>query len=69
MYKRIIPLVRKDKAMYYHSLQYTKKLLVSYLVKYGTYIKMNKFKDDKIAISSLKKALSYEKNIPIAYID
>ncbi|MCS0671614.1 tetratricopeptide repeat protein [Cytobacillus firmus] len=67
MYKRIVPLVRKDRAMYYHSLQYTKKLLVSYLVKYGTYLKMNKFKDDKIAISSLKKALSYEKNIPIAY--
>ncbi|MEK3820299.1 hypothetical protein MKY20_14630 [Cytobacillus sp. FSL W8-0315] len=67
MYKRIIPLVRKDRAMYFHSLQYTKKLLVSYLVKYGTYLKMNQIKDDKIAVASLKKALSYEKNIPIAY--
>lgn len=67
MYKRIIPLIRKDRAMYYHSLQYTKKLLVSHLVKYGTYLKMNQIKDDKIAVSSLKKALSYEKNFPIAY--
>lgn len=53
--------------MYYHSLQYTKKLFVTYLVKYGTYLKMNQIKDDKIAISSLKNALSYERNIPIAY--
>ncbi|MBT2686770.1 tetratricopeptide repeat protein [Bacillus sp. ISL-47] len=28
---------------------------------------MNNFKDDRDAISSIRKALSYEKNIPIAY--
>ncbi|MCC3646871.1 hypothetical protein JGK52_09285 [Cytobacillus oceanisediminis] len=28
---------------------------------------MNNFKDDRVAFSSLKKALNYEKNIPIAY--
>ncbi|MBX9975205.1 tetratricopeptide repeat protein [Cytobacillus firmus] len=67
MYKRIVPLVREDRAMYNHSLQYTKKLLVTCLVKYGTYLKVNKLKDDNTAVSSLKKALSYEKNIPIAY--
>lgn len=67
MYKRLIPLVKKDRAMHEHILKYTKNLLVSYLIKYGTYMKMNNFKDDRVAFSSLTKALSYQKNIPIAY--
>ncbi|WP_394139056.1 tetratricopeptide repeat protein [Cytobacillus oceanisediminis] len=67
MYKRLIPLTRKNRKMHEYSLKYTKKLLVSYLIKYGTYLKMNHFKDDKTAISSLRKAISYEKNNPIAY--
>ncbi|WP_244671303.1 tetratricopeptide repeat protein [Bacillus sp. NTK034] len=67
MYKRLIPLVKIDRAMHEYSLKYKKKLLVSYLIKYGTYLKMNNSKDDRVAISSLTKALRYQKNIPIAY--
>lgn len=67
MYKRLIPLVKKDRGMHEYSLKYTKKLLVSHLIKYGTYLKMNNSKNDRVAFSSLTKALSYQKNIPIAY--
>ncbi|KAF0821240.1 tetratricopeptide repeat protein [Cytobacillus firmus] len=67
MYKKLIPLARENKKMYEYSLQYTKNLLVSYLIKYGTYLKMNNLRNDRDAFSSLTKALSYQKNIPIAY--
>ncbi|MBB6447788.1 tetratricopeptide repeat protein [Bacillus benzoevorans] len=67
MYKRLISLARKDSDQYGYSLNYTKKLLVSYLITYGTYLKMTNIKDDELAIKSLKEAVKLEHNNPIAH--
>lgn len=67
MYRRLVPLARKDKEQYGNSGNYIKKLLISSLIKYGTYLKMNNEKDDKLAQSSLERALKYDKTIPIVY--
>lgn len=67
MHRRQKLLARKNSNLYGYSLQYTQKLLVSYLIKFGTYLKMNYFKDDRLAVESLLKAVSIEENLPIAY--
>ena len=67
IYNRLISLARKDPEQYSDSLEYTKKRLVSFLIKYGTYIKMNHVKDDHLAMSSLKRAIELDRNNPIAH--
>lgn len=67
MHKRLSPLARKDPERYGGPVNYTKKLLVSYLIKYGTYLKMNNMKDDKLAVNSLKKALRFDPTNPMAH--
>ncbi|KON87921.1 hypothetical protein AF332_14530 [Sporosarcina globispora] len=67
MYKKLKSLARKNGPEYDYSLQYTKKLLVTHLIKFGTYLKMNHFKDDLAAVESLIKAIGLEQKLPIAY--
>jgi tetratricopeptide (TPR) repeat protein len=49
------------------SLEGIHKRLISYLIRYGTYLKMVDQKDDGSAISSLRKAVRYDRENPIAY--
>lgn len=67
MYKKLKSLARINGPEYDHSLQYTKKLLVTHLIKFGTYLIMNHFKDDRTAVESLIKAIGLEQKLPIAY--
>ncbi|WP_282139575.1 tetratricopeptide repeat protein [Cytobacillus oceanisediminis] len=67
MYKKLRSLARNSGPEYDNALQYTKKLLVSHLIKFGAYIKMNHFKDDGDAVESLIKAIGLEQKLPIAY--
>ncbi|EWG08471.1 hypothetical protein PBF_24081 [Cytobacillus firmus DS1] len=67
MYKKLTNLSRNNGPYYDASLQQTKKLLISYLIKYGTYLKMNHFRDDGDAVESLLKAIRVEQKLPIAY--
>lgn len=67
MYKKLRSLARNSGPEHDSALQYTKKLLVSHLIKFGTYIKMNHFKDDGDAVESLIKAINLEKKLPVAY--
>jgi tetratricopeptide (TPR) repeat protein len=52
---------------YAPSLENIKKRLISYLVQYGTYLKTVYQKDDFAAEHCLKKALRYERELPIAH--
>ncbi|MBY0155548.1 tetratricopeptide repeat protein [Cytobacillus firmus] len=67
MYKKLKSLARNNGPHYEHSLQHTKNVFVSHLIKYGPYIKMNHFKDDGDAVESLIKAIGLEQKLPIAY--
>jgi tetratricopeptide (TPR) repeat protein len=67
MHRRLNPLAKKDPNQYGFSMQYTQKLLVSYLIKYGTYLKMTKIKDDDLAIKSLKEAIDFDPINPMAH--
>lgn len=52
---------------YSASLVHIKKKLVSYLVRYGTYLKTQYQKDDYAAERCLNSATTYQKELPIAY--
>ncbi|MEH7526701.1 tetratricopeptide repeat protein [Bacillus sp. JJ1503] len=67
MYRRLVPLARKNKEQYGAELYNIKEPLIFYLIKYGTYLKMNNVKDDELARSSLQRALKYDPTNPIAY--
>lgn len=67
MYKKLTNLARNNGPYYDNALQQTKKLLISHLIKYGTYLKMNHFRDDGDAVESLLKAIRVEQKLPIAY--
>jgi tetratricopeptide (TPR) repeat protein len=67
MYKKLTSMARNNAPYYDDALQQTKKLLISYLIKYGTYLKMNHFRDDGDAVESLLKAIRVEQKLPIAY--
>ncbi|MCM3401128.1 tetratricopeptide repeat protein [Cytobacillus oceanisediminis] len=67
MYKKLKSLARNNGPQYDHSLQHTKNVFVSNLIKFGPYIKMNHFKDDGDAVESLIKAIGLEQKLPIAY--
>jgi tetratricopeptide (TPR) repeat protein len=64
LYKRIS---RDRDSEYAPSLDGIKKRLVSYLVRYGTYLKVEDKKDDYAAESALKKAIGIQRQLPIAY--
>jgi tetratricopeptide (TPR) repeat protein len=64
LYKRI----SSDRnSEYAQSLAQIKKNLISYLVRYGTYLKTVFQKDDNAASSALTKALRYDGRNPIAH--
>ncbi len=67
MYKKLKSLAKINGPEYDYSLQYTKKPLVIHLIKFGSYLKMNHFKDDGTAVESLIKAIRLEQKLPIAY--
>ena len=67
MYKKLKSLARNNGPHYDHSLQHSKNVFISHLIKFGPYIKMNHFKDDGDAVESLIKAINLEKKLPIAY--
>lgn len=52
---------------YVLSLDKIKKDLINYLVKYGTYLKTEYLKDDGLAEKTLKKALRYDPDNPVAH--
>lgn len=67
MYKKLKSLAKNNGPHYDHSLQHTKNIYISHLIKFGPYIKMNHFKDDGDAVESLIKAIGLEQKLPIAY--
>ncbi|WP_062109970.1 tetratricopeptide repeat protein [Bacillus niameyensis] len=64
LYKKIL---RDLESEYDSSLGEIKNRLIAYLVQYGTYMKTQYQKDDRAAESSLKKAIQYNRELPIAY--
>ncbi|MFV8829544.1 hypothetical protein [Alkalihalobacterium sp. APHAB7] len=58
---------KEPSSEYAFSLEKVKKQLIFYLIKYGTYLKTVYQKDDYAAENCLKKAVRYEKQLPIAY--
>ncbi|WP_175991548.1 response regulator transcription factor [Bacillus sp. Marseille-Q1617] len=64
MYKKI---ARDTDSEYQPSLNNIKDKLIFHLIKHGTYLKTVYQKDDRTAESCMKRAIFYEKNLPIAY--
>ncbi|OXS64603.1 hypothetical protein B0G93_101514 [Bacillus sp. V-88] len=64
MYKKI---ARDPDSEYQPSLNKIKENLIFHLIKHGTYLKTVYQKDDRTAESCMKRAIFYEKNVPIAY--
>lgn len=64
LYKKI---ARDPESEYQTSLSNIKDNLIFHLIKHGTYLKTVYQKDDRTAESCMKRAIFYEKNIPIAY--
>ncbi|MCL9971662.1 tetratricopeptide repeat protein [Anoxybacillus kestanbolensis] len=50
-----------------HGFEYVKKQLVSYLIHYGTYLKTQLKKDERMAKTAFQKALRYDSENPIAH--
>ncbi|MCL6615846.1 MAG: tetratricopeptide repeat protein [Anoxybacillus ayderensis] len=50
-----------------HRFEYVKKQLVSYLIHYGTYLKTQLRKDERMAKTAFQKALRYDSENPIAH--
>ncbi|MGJ7034661.1 tetratricopeptide repeat protein [Anoxybacillus eryuanensis] len=50
-----------------HGFEYVKKRLVTYLIRYGTYLKTQLMKDDYMAKKAFEDALRYDKTNPIAH--
>src|SRR5690606_28947720 len=50
-----------------HLLNEVTQQLVDHLVKYGTYLKTEYRKDNKAAAGNLRKALRYDRTIPLAH--
>ena len=68
LYEELIRKIRQDQSGEYDtSLEQIKRRLISYLVRYGTYMKTQFRKDDRAAESSLKKALKYDPELPNAH--
>jgi tetratricopeptide (TPR) repeat protein len=67
MFKKLTNLAKNNGPYYDDALKQTKRLLVAYLIKYGSYLKMNHFRDDGDAVESLLKAIRVEQKLPIAY--
>ncbi|SET56618.1 Transcriptional regulatory protein, C terminal [Oceanobacillus limi] len=64
LYKKI---TASKNSHYRFSLHKIREQLIFYLIEYGTYLKTVYKKDDRAAEMSLKKAIRYERNLPIAY--
>lgn len=67
MHQRLIRLKDKDPEQYEFAFQRTEEQLVFYLVRFGTYMKMENQKDDYIAKNSLEQALRYDRKNPEAH--
>ena len=68
VYEELYRKISKDKEGEYADLEpMIKKHLVSFLVRHGSYLKTEYKKDDRAAESTLKKALTYDRQIPIAH--
>ncbi|OOE04636.1 hypothetical protein BO219_04360 [Anoxybacillus kestanbolensis] len=50
-----------------HGFEYVKKQLVKYLIRYGTYLKTQLKKDERMAKTAFQKALRYDSENPIAH--
>jgi tetratricopeptide (TPR) repeat protein len=64
LYKKI---ARDPDSEYQTSLSNIKDNLIFHLIKHGTYLKTVYQKDDSAAENCMKRAIFYEKNVPIAY--
>lgn len=68
VYEMLYKKISMDKTNeYLTSMGQIKSQLINYLVQYGTYLKTMSQKDNQSAVRCLKKAVSYEKRLPIAY--
>ncbi|MBM7647486.1 tetratricopeptide (TPR) repeat protein [Bacillus ectoiniformans] len=68
VYEEIYKRIDRDRnSEYKDSLKIIKHQLVSYLIRYGSYLKMDYQKDDHLAESTLKKALTYDRQNPLAH--
>ncbi len=68
LYEELYRKINRDRdSVYAISLVQIKKMLISYLIRYGTYMKTQYQKDDHAAKSHLLKAIQYQREIPIAH--
>jgi tetratricopeptide (TPR) repeat protein len=68
VYEHLYRAIGKDPHSEYQSSLHSIKIkLISYLVKYGTHLKTVDRKDDYASERTLKKAIGYEKKLPIAH--
>jgi len=68
LYEELYRRISSDRnSEYGASLDQIKKTLISYLVRYGSFLKTQYKKDDRMAEKMLVKAVRYEKKIPVAY--
>jgi tetratricopeptide (TPR) repeat protein len=68
LYEMLFRKVRKNRASEYQFiLGEIKRKLIFNLVQYGTYLKTELSQDDNLAKQTLKKALTYDHDIPQAY--
>ncbi|WP_164669399.1 hypothetical protein [Virgibacillus doumboii] len=68
VYEELYKRIRRDRSdEYYQSMPMIKKKLVFYLVRYGSFLKTQYRKDDYTAENCLKKAVHYDRVIPIAH--
>ncbi|MEK4232856.1 hypothetical protein NSR01_08255 [Anoxybacillus sp. FSL W8-0703] len=50
-----------------HGFEYVKKQLVKYLIRYGTYLKTQLKKDERMAKTAFQKALRYDSGNPVVH--
>ncbi|MBT2696186.1 hypothetical protein J7E79_01895 [Bacillus sp. ISL-40] len=66
MYRKLQHLVRQKNDDYTSSLEYVKRKLIYCLINYGTYLKTEYQKDDRLAAKCLEEAMKYDHTNPIS---
>jgi tetratricopeptide (TPR) repeat protein len=67
IYHKLTRLLVKERKERNAEIDYVTQKLVTYLITYGTYLKIHIQKDDYVAKNSFRKALKYDKTNPIAH--
>lgn len=67
LYKKMLQLIKEDKALESQNKSYIKKKLVDVLIKHGAFIKSAEVRDDRVAIHSFRDAIRLDAKNPIAH--